>query len=132
MSTPDSMAFSIQGQNTGMGTKSVGSIVGTDCSLDWISIPCATNTLSSTAQTGTPATCVDRICGMVFNSVTAAVGSATASPVNSKYHSCNSRHHDPTLSIYWAQWPNDEMTKYLIVNRYIIIFRKIFHVWEYF
>ena len=103
MSTPDSMAFSIQGQNTGMGTKSVGSIVGTDCSLDWISIPCATNTLSSTAQTGTPATCVDRICGMVFNSVTAATGTAAASPVNSKYHSCNSRHHDPTLSIYWAQ-----------------------------
>lgn len=119
MSTPDSMAFSIQGQNTGSGTRSAGSIVGTDCSLDWISIPCATNTLSSTAQTGTPQTCVDRICGMVFNSVTAATGSATASPVNSKYHSRNSWHHDPTISIYWAQWPNDEMTKHQIIDRHL-------------
>ena len=120
------MAFSIQGQNTGSGTRSAGSIVGTDCSLDWISIPCATNTLSSTAQTGSPITCVDRICGMVFNSVTAATGTAAASPVNSKYHSCNSRHHDPTMSIYWAKRPNDEMTKHQIVDRYII--GKLFNI----
>ena len=33
---------------------------------------------------GTPLVCVDRICGMVFNSVTTAAGSSSV-PVNSKY-----------------------------------------------
>jgi len=53
------------------------------CVSDWVTIPCATNTMSPSAQSGTPSVCVDRICGMIFNSVTAA--STTSSvPVNSK------------------------------------------------
>ena len=55
------------------GSPSEGSKVGFDCKTDWISIPCATNTLS-TSQNGTPNICVDRICGMVFNSVTTSAG----------------------------------------------------------
>ena len=105
------MAFSLTGQNSPSGTKSVGTSVGTDCSTDWLSLPCATNTLSPTAQTPT-AVCVDRICGMVFNSVTqATASSAVALPVNSKYYSCNSNNHNPTMPIFWAQRPYDEMTK---------------------
>ena len=73
------MSFSI----TGSTATPVGSIVGTDCSTDWITIPCATNTNDPNAQNGTPTTCVDRICGMVFNSVTTAAGTASV-PVSSK------------------------------------------------
>lgn len=56
-------SFSISG-----GTGS-GSLVGTQCTNDWLTIPCATNTNDPTAQNGTPVVCVDRICGQVFNSV---------------------------------------------------------------
>ena len=59
--TPKS--FSISG---GTGT---GSLVGTQCTTDWLTIPCATNSNDPTAQNGTPVVCVDRICGQVFNSV---------------------------------------------------------------
>jgi hypothetical protein len=54
------MSFSITG-----GSPAAGSVVGTNCATDWITIPCATNSMDPTAQTGTPSTCVDRICGMV-------------------------------------------------------------------
>ena len=57
-------SFSITG-----GSPTLGSVVGTACSTDWITIPCATNTNDPTAQNGTPVVCVDRICGQVFNSV---------------------------------------------------------------
>ena len=71
------MAFSITG-----GTPADGSKVGTACSTDWITIPCATNSNDPTLQTGTPSVCVDRICGMVFNSVTTPSGSNSV-PVTS-------------------------------------------------
>ena len=72
------MSFSITG-----GTPTLGSVVGTNCVTDWITIPCATNTNDPNAQTGTPTVCVDRICGMVFNSVTTQAGTASV-PVNCK------------------------------------------------
>ena len=74
-STP--MSFSITGQGTTTST------VGTDCNTDWITIPCATNSNDPVAQTGTPSVCVDRICGMVFNSVSGA--SAPSVPVTSNF-----------------------------------------------
>ena len=74
------MSFSITG-----GNPALGSVVGTTCTTDWITIPCATNSNSPT-QTGTPAVCVDRICGMVFNSATTASGMPNV-PVNSKFGS---------------------------------------------
>ena len=74
-STP--MSFSITGQGTTTST------VGTDCNTDWITIPCATNSNDPVAQTGTPSVCVDRICGMVFNSVTGA--SSPSVPVTSNF-----------------------------------------------
>ena len=58
-------SFSITG-----GSPTLGSVVGTSCSTDWITIPCATNTNDPTTQSGTPVVCVDRICGQVFNSAT--------------------------------------------------------------
>ena len=58
-------AFSVTG-----GSPTLGSVVGTSCSTDWITIPCATNTNDPTTQSGTPVVCVDRICGQVFNSAT--------------------------------------------------------------
>ena len=99
VNTPDPMAFSITGSATN-GEASVGTDVATSCSLDWITIPCATNTLRPDAQTGgNPTTCVDRICGMVFNSIsyTAVTGADPSVPVNSKYYSWNSYNHNPTL-----------------------------------
>ena len=83
VSSPMSMAFSIQGQNSPSGTASAGTDTGTNCATDWISIPCATNTLSPTAQSDINQGCVDRICGMVFNSITQVAG-MPAAPVNSK------------------------------------------------
>ena len=53
------------------------------CETDWLTIPCATNTNDPTAQDGTPVVCVDRICGMVFNSATTQAGSPNV-PVYSK------------------------------------------------
>jgi len=76
VNTP-AMSFSITG-----GTPADGSKVGTTCATDWITIPCATNTNDPFTQTGTPAVCVDRICGMVFNSATTASGSPSV-PVSS-------------------------------------------------
>lgn len=78
------MSFSITG-----GSPAAGSVVGTNCATDWITIPCATNSMDPTAQTGTPSTCVDRICGMVFNSVTAAA-TTTSTSVYSKLSSSSS------------------------------------------
>lgn len=72
------MSFSLTG-----GSVAEGSKVSQDCITDWITIPCATNTNSPTAQSGTPTVCVDRICGMVFNSVTTNAGTNSV-PVNSK------------------------------------------------
>ena len=73
------MSFSI----TGQGTEGSNVGVGTDgCLTDWISIPCATNSNNPSAQSGTPSVCVDRICGMVFNSAASPGGSASV-PVSS-------------------------------------------------
>jgi len=59
-------AFSISGTAGQTGTS-----VSDVCNKDWLTIPCATNTNSgSNAQSGSPAVCVDRICGQVFDSVT--------------------------------------------------------------
>ena len=74
------MSFSVTGSGA---AGAAGSVVGDSCITDWITIPCATNTNSPTAQSGTPTVCVDRICGMVFNSVTQPSGTASV-PVNSK------------------------------------------------
>jgi hypothetical protein len=74
------MSFSV----TGSSTSVVGSIIETNCVTDWLTIPCATNTMDPAVQTGTPAVCVDRICGMVFNSVTTPAASPSV-PVNSEY-----------------------------------------------
>lgn len=63
-------SFSVTG-----GSPAQGSVVGTQCSTDWITIPCATNTNDPTTQSGTPVVCVDRICGEVFNSATTSSGS---------------------------------------------------------
>ena len=74
-------SFSLTG-----GVSAQGSVVGSvDCNTDWITIPCATNTNFPNAQSGTPSVCVDRICGMVFNSVTTASGTSSV-PVNSRSH----------------------------------------------
>jgi len=73
------MSFSVTGSGA---AGAAGSVVGDSCITDWITIPCATNTNSPTAQSGTPTVCVDRICGMVFNSVTQPSGTASV-PVNS-------------------------------------------------
>jgi len=66
-------SFSVTG-----GSPALGSVVGTSCSTDWITIPCATNTNDPSTQSGTPVVCVDRICGQVFNSATTP---STSSPV---------------------------------------------------
>ena len=76
-------SFSITG-----GVSADGSKIGSDdqndgCITDWLTIPCATNTLFPFAQSGTPGVCVDRICGMVFNSVVTAAGSPSV-PVYSR------------------------------------------------
>ena len=72
-------SFSLTG-----GVSAQGSVVGSvDCNTDWITIPCATNTNFPNAQSGTPSVCVDRICGMVFNSVTTASGTSSV-PVQSR------------------------------------------------
>jgi len=57
------------------GSTNTGSQVGTGCSTDWLTIPCATNTNDPFAQNGTPVVCVDRICGQVFNSAQTSSGS---------------------------------------------------------
>ena len=83
-------AFSISG--TVMNeVASTGTDVGSACANDWITIPCATNSFKQDKQiTGDnsmgPETCVDRICGMVFNSVIQdEIATARTQPVNSKY-----------------------------------------------
>ena len=73
------MSFSITG-----GSPAEGSVVGTNCATDWITVPCATNSNQPTTQSGTPSVCVDRICGMVFNSVTTSSGTSSV-PVTSNY-----------------------------------------------
>jgi len=65
MTNTPAQSFSITG-----GSPTLGSVVGTDCSTDWLTIPCATNTNDPTTQSGTPVVCVDRLCGQVFNSAT--------------------------------------------------------------
>ena len=68
-------SFSLTG-----GVTAAGSVVGSvACITDWISIPCATNTKFPFAQSGTPSVCVDRICGMVFNSVNTPAASSSVS-----------------------------------------------------
>ena len=42
--------------------------VGTGCSTDWLTIPCATNTNDPFAQNGTPVVCVDRL-GQFYNPI---------------------------------------------------------------
>ena len=76
--TPSS--FSITGGVAGYGSR-VGVAA---CAMDWLTIPCATNTNFPFAQSGEPSVCVDRICGMVFNSVTTPAASASV-PVNSRF-----------------------------------------------
>ena len=66
------MSFSLTG-----GSIAQGSVVGTNCATDWIIIPCATNTLTTVQSDGMP--CRDRICGMVFNSVTTAAATINTS-----------------------------------------------------
>ena len=83
------MAFSITGQNSN-GTPNQGTVTDSNCATDWLTIPCATNSLNPTAQNGSPTVgCVDRICGMIWNSVTQPT-TGSAAPVNSKYHSSSS------------------------------------------
>ena len=87
---PSSMSFSISGSvMNDVGT--AGTDVASSCANDWINIPCATNSLRQDQQSFTsansegPNTCVDRICGMVFNSVTQLdINTAIVRPVNSK------------------------------------------------
>ena len=73
----------------GMG--STGTDVSSSCANDWITIPCATNSFKQDSQingmnSNGPDTCVDRICGMVFNSVFQTdIATARTQPVNSKY-----------------------------------------------
>ena len=83
-------AFSISGTvMNGMG--STGTDVSSACANDWITIPCATNSFKQDKQINGvnsmgPDTCVDRICGMVFNSVIQTdIATARTQPVNSKY-----------------------------------------------
>ena len=81
------MSFSI----TGQGTEGSNVGVGTDgCLTDWISIPCATNSNNPSAQSGTPSVCVDRICGMVFNSA-ASPGGSVSVPVSSNNYNPNTK-----------------------------------------
>ena len=76
---PDPMSFSITGSDGSVGSQN------TECTTDWITIPCATNSLRPDNQSGgSPAVCVDRICGAVFNSVNSDFPSPSV-PVNSKY-----------------------------------------------
>ena len=85
------MSFSISGSvMNDVGT--AGTDVASSCANDWINIPCATNSLRQDQQSFTsansegPNTCVDRICGMVFNSVTQLdITAAIVKPVNSEY-----------------------------------------------
>ena len=74
------MSFSV----TGGSASQLGSVVGDSCITDWLTIPCATNTNNPLAQTSAPTICVDRICGMVFNSVTASANTISV-PVNSMF-----------------------------------------------
>ena len=84
------MSFSISG-NVLNGMSLTGTDVSSACGNDWITIPCATNSFRQDQQMyGTessgPDACVDRICGMVFNSVTQATPStAKTRAVNSKF-----------------------------------------------
>ena len=55
-------------------------------------MPCATNSHLPTRQNGTPYVCVDRICGMVFNSVSTSPGT-TSVPVTSYSKPFNIRVH---------------------------------------
>ena len=70
---------------------STGTDVSSACANDLITIPCATNSFKQDKQINGmnsmgPDTCVDRICGMVFNSVIQTdIGTARTQPVNSKY-----------------------------------------------
>jgi len=53
--------------------------VDTECTTDWIQIPCATNQQSSTAfLSGNAAACVDKICGGSFSAVTTTAAADTA------------------------------------------------------
>ena len=84
------MSFSLSGSVIN-GAGSTGTDVSSACANDWINIPCATNSFRQDQQVfGTnsvgPNTCVDRICGMVFNSVTQTdINTAQTRPVNSTY-----------------------------------------------
>jgi len=71
---PDTINTAPQSFSISGGTNT-GSQVGTGCSTDWLTIPCATNTNDPFAQNGTPVVCVDRICGQVFNSAQTSSGS---------------------------------------------------------
>jgi len=71
VSTPNAMGFSTTGINNPSGTRNTGTNVGAACSTDWLAVPCATNTLSPTVQSDS-SVCVDRICGMVWNSIAQA------------------------------------------------------------
>ena len=90
VNTP-AMSFSITG-----GAIQQGSMVGTQCTTDWITIPCATNTNDPQMQTGTPSVCVDRICGMVFNSATTTQGSPSVA-VMSESESVSQSLHCPAV-----------------------------------
>ena len=77
---PDPMSFSITGSDGSVGSLTL------ECTTDWISIPCATNSLRPDAQSGgSPSGCVDRLCGMIFNSVDTDFPNPSV-PVNSKYN----------------------------------------------
>ena len=77
---------------SGGGDDLEGSIVGNDCSTDYLTIPCATNSNDPYLQTGTPSVCVDRICGMVFNSARTQSGSPNV-PIRSYSKPFNIRVH---------------------------------------
>ena len=56
--------------------------VGTGCSTDWLTIPCATNTNDPFAQNGTPVVCVDR--SLLFSMTTHDFEHSTIKPISNR------------------------------------------------
>ena len=113
------MSFSI----TGQGTEGSNVGVGTDgCLTDWISIPCATNSNNPSAQSGTPSVCVDRICGMVFNSA-ASPGGSVSVPVSSNNYNPNTKkkQHNQTKRTMHIRTKKTSINYYIVLHTYQII-----------
>ena len=66
----DTDSFSISSPSSGAGVAMVGD---TTCTTDWLSVPCATTSTAGNSQQtagSVPDTCIERLCGDVFCSVT--------------------------------------------------------------